>query len=93
MGYRSTRLPHTNGIPVPRLAAMRKRAGLSQHALAVLAGVSEQTISRLERGANARYTTLDLLARALQVPPARLLRRPHRKRPAPPSHEESAEQE
>ena len=93
MGHRSTRQPHTNGVPVPRLAAARKRAGLSQQALAVLAGVSEQTVSRLERGANARYTTLDLLARALQVPPARLLRRPHRKRPAPASHDISPEQE
>ena len=92
MGYRSTRPPHTNGVPVPRLAAARKRAGLSQHALAVLAGVSEQTVSRLERGANARYTTLNLLAHALQVPPARLLRRPHRKRPAPTSHDGSSEQ-
>lgn len=92
MGYRSTRAPRTNGVSVPRLAAVRKRAGLSQRALAVLAGVSEQTISRLERGANARYTTLELVARALKVPPTRLLRRPHRKRPAA-SQAASAEQE
>lgn len=93
MGYRSTRPTHANGVPVPRLATMRKRAGLSQRALASLAGVSEQTISRLERGANARYTTLDLLARALQVPPRRLLRRPHRKRPVLPSPARPAAQE
>lgn len=83
MSDRSTVLPRANGVPVPRLAAVRKREGLSQRALAGLAGVSEQTVSRLERGANARYTTLLLLARALQVPPPRLLRRPHRKRPPP----------
>ncbi len=93
MGYRSTPSPRTNGVSVPRLAAVRKRAGLSQRALAGLAGVSEQTISRLERGAHARYTTLALLARALQVPPTRLLRRPHRKRPAPTPHGVSGEQE
>lgn len=81
MRSRSPSLPRTNGVPVPRLAAVRKRAGLSQRALAEIAGVSEQTVSRLERGANARYTTLLLLARALQVSPPRLLRRPHRKRP------------
>ncbi len=66
----------TNGVPVPQLARLRKRAGLSQQALADRAGLSLPTISRLERGANARYVTIELLARALQVPPARLIRPP-----------------
>jgi transcriptional regulator with XRE-family HTH domain len=66
----------TNGVPVPQLARLRKRVGLSQQALAERAGLSMQTISRLERGANARYVTITLLADALQVPPARLIRSP-----------------
>ena len=66
----------TNGVPVPQLARLRKRAGLSQQALADRAGLGIQTISRLERGGNARYVTIELLAHALQVPPARLIRRP-----------------
>ncbi len=80
MGHPSTEHPRANGVPVPRLATVRKRVGLSQRALAELAGVSEQTISRLEGGANARFTTIALLAQALHFPPARLLSRPHRKR-------------
>ena len=63
----------TNGVPVPQLARLRKRAGLSQHALAERAELSMQTISRLERGANARYVTIALLAKALRVAPARLI--------------------
>ena len=64
----------TNGVPIPQLALLRKRAGLSQRALAERAGLSLQTISRLERGANARYVTIHLLAQALQVTPPRLTR-------------------
>lgn len=93
MGHPPTRQPRANGVPAPRLAAVRKRAGLSQRALAELAGVSEQTISRLECGANARFTTITLLAHALYVPPARLLRRPHRKRSISASNDEFAEQD
>lgn len=70
------RSERTNGVPVPQLARLRKRAGLSQQALAERAGLSISTISRLERGANARYVTIKLLAHALQVPPARLIRPP-----------------
>ena len=66
----------TNGVPVPQLARLRKRAGLSQQALAQRAELSMQTISRLERGANARYVTISLLAKALRVPPARLIEPP-----------------
>ena len=69
----------TNGVPVPQLARLRKRAGLSQRALAARAGLSMQTISRLERGANARYVTIELLAQTLQVAPARLIKPVSRK--------------
>lgn len=62
-----------NGVPVPQLAALRKRAGLSQRALAERARVSRHTISRLEQGAIARYTTIELLAATLHVTPARLI--------------------
>lgn len=79
-------LPHlpesarANGVPVPQLATLRKRAGLSQRALAERARVSRHTISRLEQGAIARYTTIALLAATLHVTPARLIRPPRRVR-------------
>lgn len=63
-----------NGVPVPQLVALRKKAGLSQWALAERAQVSRQTISRLEQGANARYATIALLAKALKVTSTRLIR-------------------
>jgi transcriptional regulator with XRE-family HTH domain len=65
----------TNGVPVPQLLLLRKQACLSQRDLAERAGLSPQTITRLEHGANARYDTICLLSQALQVPPARLMRR------------------
>jgi DNA-binding XRE family transcriptional regulator len=64
----------TNGVPVPRLAFLRKQAGLSQQALAERARVSRQTINRLEHGANARYDTIKRLTQALKVSPARLIK-------------------
>ena len=64
----------TSGVPVPQLAMLRKRAALSQRALAERAGLHMQTISRLECGGNARYSTISLLAKALDIPPARLVR-------------------
>jgi transcriptional regulator with XRE-family HTH domain len=74
----------TNGVPVPQLARLRKRAGLSQQALAKRAELSMQTISRLERGANARYVTIALLAKALRVPPTRLIVSPSQEQHAAP---------
>ena len=62
----------TNGVPVPQLTSLRKQAGISQRTLAERARLCVQTISRLEQGANARYDTIELLAQALQVTPARL---------------------
>lgn len=64
----------TNGVPVPQLAFLRKQAGISQCTLAERARLSRQTINRLEQGANARYDTIALLAQALKVRPARLIR-------------------
>lgn len=61
-------------VSLPQLAVIRKRAGLSQRELADYVGVSMNTISRLERGAKARYGTLLLLAQALHIPPTRLCR-------------------
>ena len=66
-----------NGVPVPQLLQLRKQAGISQRALAERAGLSMQTISRLEHGANARYDTITLLAQALHVPAARLVKPSH----------------
>jgi transcriptional regulator with XRE-family HTH domain len=77
MTTHQSRARKTNGVPVPQLATLRKNAGLSQRTLAKRARLCEQTISRLEQGANARYDTIELLAQALKVPPTRLIRRPH----------------
>lgn len=63
----------TRGVPVPGLAAMRKRAGWSQEELAKRSGIGRVTISRLEQGANARYDTIDKLARALKTSRRRLI--------------------
>jgi transcriptional regulator with XRE-family HTH domain len=60
-------------VPVPGLAAMRKRAGLSQEELAKRSGIGRVTISRLEQGANARYDTIEKLARALKTSRRRLI--------------------
>jgi transcriptional regulator with XRE-family HTH domain len=62
-----------NGVPVPRLATLRKRAGMSQRELAERAGVGKNTISRLEQGGNARYDTIEKLAQALGTKRATLV--------------------
>jgi len=66
---------------VPGLAALRKQEGLSQKELAERSGVGKATISRLERGANARYDTIDKLAEALGTTRKRLIKK------WPPPHE------
>jgi transcriptional regulator with XRE-family HTH domain len=57
------------------LARIRAARGLTQEELAQASGVSVDTISRLERGthATARRSTLQALALALGIDPARLL--------------------
>ncbi len=77
------------GVPVPGLAIMRKRAGLSQEELAQRAGVGRATISRLERGANAYFDTISRLAKALKTSRRRLigeaLDQPNTQKPGAPS--------
>lgn len=53
------------------LRSARKAAGTSQDALAEASGVSQGTISNLERGASRpEWSTLDALCRALGLSPA-----------------------
>ena len=67
--------PRGRGAPLPRLRALRIARLLTQEQLAALAGVSAQTVLRLEReGARAELRTIARLAEALGVPPAELLR-------------------
>ena len=55
------------------VAAHRRRIGLTQEALAEAAGVSVDTISKIEIGATgARFPVIERLAEALQVDPAEL---------------------
>ena len=57
-----------------RLREVREAAGLSQLALANLAGVRQATISDLETGKSQGidFATVDALAKALGVPPHEL---------------------
>ncbi|MDG4792432.1 helix-turn-helix transcriptional regulator [Micromonospora sp. WMMD1082] len=57
------------------LARIRRQSTLTQEQLAERAGVSVETVRKLERGerASARMTTLHALARALDVPTTALL--------------------
>jgi DNA-binding XRE family transcriptional regulator len=64
------------GVPLPGLQAARQRCGLSQAELAARSGMSEKTISRIERGGRAWYATLAGLARALRVSRNQLLSPP-----------------
>ena len=76
-GERST-LPQVQivvrGTPLPGLRAARLAKLLTQQELADLAGVSLNTINRLEReGTPAELRTVKKLADALEVQPAALL--------------------
>lgn len=59
-----------------RLRAARLQANLTQEALAEKAGVSRDTVQRVERGApeDPRLSAVWRLARALGLPPGDLLR-------------------
>lgn len=55
------------------VAAHRRRLGLTQEALAAAAGVSVDTISKIEIGATgARFPMIEKIATALRVDPAEL---------------------
>ena len=60
-------------VKAPRLGAVRESAFLSQRDLAKAAGVSRNTVARMERGEGAQYGTIRKLALALQVEPRELL--------------------
>lgn len=61
------------GVPVPGLAGARRAAGLSQPALAGLAGLHRHTVSKYERGLlGVGPDALRRLAAALGVPAERL---------------------
>lgn len=62
--------------PIPNLAAMRKRHGLSQDALAKRAGLHRNCILAVEKGRPARPSTQEKLIRAF----ARLRKEERRKR-------------
>lgn len=81
----------SRGVPVPQLTALRRRAGLSQEELAARSGVARSTITKLEHGANARYTTIDKLAEALQTTRENLIR-PRRGRKPSPLHRSLSEE-
>jgi transcriptional regulator with XRE-family HTH domain len=61
------------GVPVPQLAALRRKAGFSQEELARRSGVGRTTIYRLEQGANAHFYTIEKLAKALRTSRKRLM--------------------
>jgi transcriptional regulator with XRE-family HTH domain len=62
-------------IVAHKLRALRASQQLSQEALAARAGLSVSYISMLERGQRSPpLDTLELLAGALKVPPAELLK-------------------
>ena len=53
----------TNG---ERLRALREKKGLTQEQLALLAGVRQSVVSKIERGViDPRFSTMQALARAL----------------------------
>lgn len=60
------------------LKALRLDRGLTQQALAEMAGVSKQTISNVEKGAGANSRTLERIAECLEVSPLAFFREPEK---------------
>ena len=58
---------------LPRLKELREREALSQRDLAEMAGISPDTVRRLEGGDHARHVTVRKLAAALGVKPRELM--------------------
>jgi transcriptional regulator with XRE-family HTH domain len=64
----------SRSTPLPGLAALRRRRGLTQRQLGELAGVAHTTVQRLESLKRGAYPqTLRKLAIALRVEPKDLL--------------------
>jgi integrase len=62
-------------VDTAKLRQLRREAALSQQELADLAGTTQETISRLERGHHAaRGSTLRRLAEVLGVEPKELMK-------------------
>jgi len=66
----------SRGVLVPNLKRVRMRRALTQKQLATMAHVSRQTVSRAEKGLDARITSVARLARALKVDPEELQQQP-----------------
>jgi transcriptional regulator with XRE-family HTH domain len=67
-------MERSRSIPLPALAAHRRRRGLTQRQLGELAGVAHTTVQRLEALSRGAYPqTMQKLALALGVEPKDLL--------------------
>lgn len=60
------------------LKALRLERGLTQQAIADLAGVSKQTVSNIELGRGANSRTLERIAERLEVSPLTFFREPEK---------------
>jgi len=60
-------------LVLTKLKQIRQRKGFSQRDLAKRSGVAQATISHLEKGREARFVTMNALARALEVEPEALV--------------------
>jgi DNA-binding XRE family transcriptional regulator len=60
-------------VKLTRLRAVRERKALTQDELATLAGVSRQTVVKIEGGLEPRLPTVRKLAKALGVEPRDLM--------------------
>jgi len=67
-------MERSRSIPLPALAAHRRRRGLTQRQLGELAGVAHTTVQRLESLNRGAYPqTIQKLATALGIAPEELL--------------------
>jgi transcriptional regulator with XRE-family HTH domain len=67
-------IENSRSIPLPALAAHRRRQGLTQRQLGEIAGVAHTTVQRLESLSRGAYPqTMQKLASTLGVAPEELL--------------------